>query len=122
MAYEIVKTKSILAGADLSSAQFTFVKIDTSGKINTPTNGGDACGVLQDKPKSGDPGAVCYPGDITKVAVGAAVAAGAYVQTDGTGKAVTCVSGSRILGVALSAGTNSGDIIDIIYQPGATKL
>lgn len=121
MAYEIVKVKSIKATASFASKQFTFVKLDTSGQIATPSSGGYAIGVVQDKPGAGDPGAVCFPGDITKVICGGSFNAGGDVMSDGNGAAVAGTSGSYILGQALTAGV-SGFLADIVYQPKASKM
>lgn len=121
MAYEIVKTKSIVATATFASKQFTFVKIDTNGQLATPSAGGYAIGVVQDKPLASSPGAVCFPGDITKVRAGGSFSKGDDIATDGSGKAVVATSGAYVLGVALSDGTDGYDAT-IIYQPKATKM
>ncbi len=121
MAIEIIKTKSINATATFSAKQFTFVKIDTSGQLATPGSGAYAVGVIQDKPAAGDPGAVCYPGDITKVQCGGSFTAGQEVMTNSSGQAVVATSGSFVLGVALTAGTLNF-LADIIFQPKASKL
>jgi hypothetical protein len=121
MAYEIVKTKSIKATATFASKQYTFVKIDTNGQLATPSAGGYAVGVIQDKPAAADPGAVCYPGDITKVKCGGAFNAGDDVSTDGSGCAVAATSGAYVLGIALTAGVSTY-LADIIYQPKASKM
>jgi len=121
MAYELVKLKSIKATGSLAASQFCFVKIDTNGQLALPGAGAYAIGVLQDKPAANDPGAVCFPGDITKVQCGGTITAGQEVATDVNGKAVAAVSGNFVLGVALAAGA-SGSITDIIYQPKSSKL
>ena len=122
MAYELLKTKSIKCGtASLASYQFSFVKIDTSGLLALPSAGGYAVGVLQDAPAAGSPGAVCFPGDITKVMCGAGgFNAGGDVATDASGYAVAATSGHYALGIALEAGVN-GSLADIIYQPKASS-
>jgi hypothetical protein len=121
MAYEIVKTKSIKATTAIPS-QFVFVKLDSNGQIVVAGSGQYAIGVCQDKPGAGDPGAVCYPGDITKVLCGGSFAAGQDVGSDASGNAVAAVTAGAVLGMALSAGA-SGSIATIIYQPkGATGL
>ena len=117
MAYELLKTKSIKATATFASKQYTFVKLDTFGTLATPSAGGYAIGVIQDKPAAGDPGAVCYPGDITKVLVGTGgITAGGAVSSDGNGAAVAWTSGAFILGYALYAAA-AGALGSIIYQP-----
>lgn len=121
MAFEIIKVKSINAvTATLATKQYCFVKIDTAG-LALAGNGGYAIGVLQDKPAVGDPGAVCFPGDITKVQCGGTIAIGDEVQSDANGKAVKATSGAFVLGTALSTGAN-GSMADIIYQPKGSKL
>lgn len=122
MAYESLKTKSIIAGIDLSAKQHTFVRVDSSGTLNAPTAGGNAIGVVQDKPAAGDPGAVCFPGDITKVVAGAQILAGAEIMTTSAGKAVTVTSGSFVLGIALMAASGDGSVISILFQPKGSKL
>ena len=121
MATEIIKTKSIVATASFASKQYTFVKLDTSGQLASPSAGGNAIGVIQDKPAAGDPGAVCYPGDITKVACAGSFSAGQAVMTDSGGKAVVATSGSVVLGYALTAGANNF-LADIVFQPLGAKL
>lgn len=121
MAYELLKTKSIKATASLAASQYCFVKLDTLGQLALASAGGYAIGVLQDKPLAADPGAVCFPGDITKVQCGGTFAAGQDVCADAAGKAVAATSGGFVLGQALTAGA-AGAIADIIYQPKASKL
>ena len=122
MAYELLKTKSIKCGsASLASYQFSFVKIGSDGLLALPSAGGYAVGVLQDKPVAGDPGAVCFPGDITKVMCGAGgFSAGGDVATDASGYAVAATSGHYALGIALEAGVN-GFLATILYQPKASS-
>ena len=121
MAYESNKTVSIKATASLATKQYTFVKLDSSGQITTPSAAASAIGVLQDKPAAGDPGAVCLSGSITKILCGGNFNAGGAVCTDGNGAAVAATSGGYVLGVALSAGA-TGFITTIIFQPQASKM
>jgi hypothetical protein len=118
MAYELLKTKSINITASFATKQYTFVKLDTNGTLATPSAGGMAIGVIQDNPNTaGNPGAVCFPGDITKVKVGTGgITAGGAVSTDGNGCAVAWTSGAMILGYALFAAAVGG-LGSIIYQP-----
>ncbi len=117
MAYEVLRMRSFKATGSLASSQFCFVKIDTSGGIALPSAGGYAIGVLQDKPAAGDPGAVCSPGDITKVVSGGAFAAGQGVSTDASGNAIAAISADYQLGIALQAATGSAQTVSILYQP-----
>ncbi|MCP4603226.1 MAG: hypothetical protein GY847_22375 [Proteobacteria bacterium] len=80
------------ASADLSSYQYTFVKIGSAGVVNNTVNG-DLCeGVLQDAPAAaGRSASVCYAG-VSKVKAGAAVLKGADVMSNTVGKAITAVT------------------------------
>lgn len=104
---------SIPAGADLSTKQYRFVDL-SSGKLAVVSSaGGDAIGVLSDKPDAaGVPGRVVVAG-ITKVVLGATVAVDAYVQSDANAAAITASSGDYVLGRALEGG-DAGEIISIL--------
>lgn len=116
-----IAPRSIKATSTLASSQFFFVKLDSNGQIVVAGNGQNAIGVVQDAPAAGSPGSVCRPGDITKVICGNTVTAGQDVQSDGAGKCVPAVSGSFVLGYALTAGASAG-MASIIFQPKASKL
>lgn len=104
--------------AGLTSRQFTFQKVDTNGQLAAPSSGGNVVGVLQDKPTAqGQPGQICGPGSVTKVVAAAAIAAGALVSTDSSGKAVTSTTGAEILGQALEAVSNANDIFRVRFMP-----
>lgn len=107
---------SFIATADLSASQFCFVKIDTNGQIVIGTSASQCIGVLQDKPKAGDPGAVAVRGNVTKVLCGGTITAGQYVSCDGSGHAVAATSGLSNLGIALTAGAN-GSMAVIFFDP-----
>ena len=109
--------KSLPASADLSSYQFCFMKLNTSGQLALPAANGYAIGVLQDKPTAqAQPGMVCRPGDITKIVCGEGITAGEWVATNSSGRAILCVTGDWILGQALDA-CASGSITRMVYQP-----
>lgn len=122
MAVEIIKTKSINITASFASKQYTFVKIDSNGTLASPSAGGQAIGVIQDNPATaGDPGAVCYPGDITKIRCNGSFNPGDLVMSTSGGLAVVAASGNFALGVALTAGS-VGFLAEIIFQPLGAKL
>lgn len=83
------------AAADLSAAQFYFVKFDASGDIALITSFADkACGVLQDKPaNAGDPAAVMYLGE-TKISADAALNEGEGIGPSADGQAARIDIGS----------------------------
>tara|TARA_R110000822_G_scaffold283194_1_gene404729 strand:+ start:2008 stop:2400 length:393 start_codon:yes stop_codon:yes gene_type:complete len=96
MAYEISNYTlkiSLEAGADLSAAQYKFVKI-SSGKAILCAAATDApIGVLQNSPTSGQEASITVAGG-TKLVAGAAIAAGVVIGTSSTGKADAKVAGT----------------------------
>jgi hypothetical protein len=59
-------SESLVAAADLSTKQFTYVKLDTNGKMAAAAEADIAYGILQDKPTSGQTGNVMRAG-VSKV-------------------------------------------------------
>jgi hypothetical protein len=117
MAYEqTLRTIGVPASADLSASQFCFVVVNANGQLALPAAGGDAEGILQDKPNgAGVIGEVGILG-VSKLMVGTAgVTAGDLLATDANGKAVTATTGNKILGRALAAGA-AGTIIPALIQ------
>jgi hypothetical protein len=120
MAYEqTLRTIGAPASADLSASQFCFVAVNANGQLALPSAGGDAEGILQDKPNgAGVYGEVGILG-VSKLVVGAAgVTAGDLLATDVNGKAVTATTGNKILGRALATGAAGVIIPALIQQKG----
>ncbi len=115
MAYELIHPRPFTVGSSFVLKQFTFVTLDASATLSTPTAGAYAIGVIQDKPASGA-AQVCSPGDFSKVLCGGSFNAGDDVTTDGNGKAVEATSGDQILGKAMEAGALN-KVVTILYQP-----
>lgn len=119
MAYELSDSQVVLsipAGADLSTKQYTFVKLSGSTVISAAAATDLPIGVLVNDPKSGETAAVAVSG-IVKLKASAAIAVGALVGTTSTGTGVTLVAGTDttkyILGRAVTAAGASGDIITV---------
>lgn len=94
------------AGADLTGAQFRFVKI-AADKIVLCGDGERAAGVLQNNPKEGEAAIVGFSG-ITKVFVGAVdMLVDAEVATGANGLAITAATADNILGQLTEATTAS---------------
>ena len=120
MAYEqTLRTIGAPASADLSASQFCFMTINSSGQLALPSAGGDADGILQDKPNGvGVEGELAVLG-ISKLVVGTAgVTCGDLLTTDAAGKAVTATTGNKILGRALATGASGVIIPALIQQKG----
>lgn len=118
---EVIKNnKSYVSTADQSANQFKFQKIDSNGQIVLAGTGDDAIGILQDKPKAGQPGSVCGVSDVSQIQCGGSFSAGASISSDSNGKAVAAVTGSAILGKAMTAGA-SGSNAYMLFQPVGRK-
>lgn len=119
MAIECVENwPGLEASGDLSADQFRFMTVDASGQAERAGAGVSALGVLQDKPAAaGRAASVSKPGSTTKVVAGAAVAAGADVTSDASGRAVTSSSGNYIAGKARTAAANAGELITLYQVP-----
>lgn len=122
MAYEISNYSvkiSLVAGGDLSSSQYKFVKLDSSGQAVAVAAATDRpIGVLQNNPTSGGVAEVLVAGG-TKIKLGGNVAEGDIVSPDSDGDAVAIVAGTDttkyICGTALTQGA-SGEIITAVVS------
>jgi hypothetical protein len=119
MAYEFsnyaVKV-TLVAGADLSAKQYTFVKLNSSGQAIAVAAATDvAIGVLQNKPTSGQEAEVLIVGG-TKIVASAAATLGTALNigTTSAGKAVALAvtdTTKYVFGVYLTAPGADGDIV-----------
>lgn len=116
---------------DLTNDQFLFVVLGSDGYLDIAGAGVRALGVVQDAPvgSAGTPKAsqvrVAGP---TKVQAGGSFNAGDLLSVNASGKAVKytgatvftgtpyTVSGTQVMGIALSAGSN-GEIVAMYLQP-----
>lgn len=123
MAYEIsnysVKV-TLVAGADLSSAQYKFVKLNSSGQAVICAAATDIpIGVLQNDPASGAEAEVLVVGG-TKIVAGAAIGEGALLGTSSAGKAVALVAGTDttkyVVGALLTESGADGDIVTAVIN------
>jgi len=90
-------TATFLAGADLSSHQYKFVKLSaasdsTKGRVILAGAGEAVIGVLMNKPTSGQDATVQVYG-IAKVMAGGAITVNSRVAPDANGKAKSAVLG-----------------------------
>lgn len=120
MAYEqTLRTIGVPANADLSASQFCFMVVNSSGQLALPSAGGDADGILQDKPNAAAVEGELAVLGVSKLVVGTAgVTAGDLLATDANGKAVTATTGNKILGRALATGAAGVIIPALIQQKG----
>ena len=123
MAYEISPYSlkiTLVAGADLSTHQYKFVKMNGSGQAVLCTAVTDVpIGVLQNDPKSGQEAEVVVIGG-TKIKGGEALAIGSAIGTDANSTAQVVVVGTETtvygVGRVLTATTASGGIASAIVN------
>ena len=102
------------AGADLTDIRYRALAV-SNGALVLPAAGANALGIAigeTDDVSAGEDMTVQIK-DIGKWEAAAAVAAGAELATDADGKAVAAASGKFIVGVALTAATAAGDIVQV---------
>jgi hypothetical protein len=99
--------------------QFFFAACDANGQAALCGNGAQSAGVVQNKPSVGQPAAL-RPLGVSKVTAGAAVAKGALVGSDATGRAKPAVlgaaTGTYIAGIALDDATAAGQVISVLLM------
>lgn len=117
---------TLTAGADLSTHQYKFVKLNSSGQIVLAGAGDPAIGILWDKPVSGAVGMV-RPLDGRKALVKAsgALTKGVVIASDLNARAKAAVTGattsSYALGILIESAAALDDIVQFIAIPfGAT--
>ena len=116
--FQDVSRLSVPANADLSSHQYKFVVINSSGKaaLNT-TSGGRCAGVLENKPNAADvPATIVRYGAKAVVRAGDAITAGALVMSNNAGLAITATTGGHVQGQALQAAAASGNLIEVLLD------
>ena len=95
IAEKTVLTETFIAGEDLSSSQYKFVKMSGNMKVIECDALTDIpIGVLQDKPKNGNPALVMVLGR-SKVDSGGALTAGWLIGTAADGQAVRKQAGTN---------------------------
>lgn len=123
MAYEIpgFKIGTLRAGEDLSTKQFTFVKLNSSGQVVAVSATSDrAIGILQNTPGSLVVADVMANG-ISKLVGGGSLAAGVPVCTDAAGKGSTFAYGSTgtavyALGQVLEGNTAANGMVTVAFD------
>lgn len=108
----------LLAGADLSSAQFHWVKLaSTAGEVvacNATTD--HAIGILQNDPTDGQAAEVRVLG-VSKLVGGGSISAGNDVGWNSTSRgAARSAAGSRSAATAVETVTTDGDILTVVLH------
>lgn len=93
----------MVAGADLSAAQYRFVKLDGDSVVLCAGTTDLPVGVLQNAPLSGEHAEVMISGITPVKAVAAGLAAGAKLATNAVGRGQAAVSTQNVVGQVLLA-------------------
>ena len=104
----------VASSADLSTSQYYFVKLVSSGEVDVAASADIPIGVIQND-ASGGVAAEVLPIGVTKVVSGSTIAAGSLVGVSSLGKAEVFseTAGEYQVGIALTSASAAGDIIPI---------
>ncbi len=107
-------TMSLEASADLSAFQHHFVEVDSNGRVTVSNSAGESVfGVMQNDPDALGVAANIMKDGVSKVVAGAAIAAGALVQTNASGRAITAASADFVVGRTIDAVGADGEIVSV---------
>jgi len=100
-----------IAGEDLSGLQYRAIEVDGTLAANANV----AAGILQNKPKSGEPATIAYMGQL-KLRTGVAITVGQRLTITASGWAAVVVSGSGAqIGRALTVAASGGLVEGLFY-------
>lgn len=91
------------AGADLSAAQYRFVKLDGANVVLCAATTDIPLGILQNDPEEGEHAEVMISGVSPLASVTAGLALGAKVATNAVGRGQAAVSTQHVVGQVLKA-------------------
>jgi hypothetical protein len=101
--------ESMIAGADLSAKQFTFVKMNTNDRTVVSAGNGDAAfGVLINDPESGQAATVVTAGRVIVEVGTGGLTAGDEVGVDANGEAVSAAATDIIVGICVDGAAAGG--------------
>lgn len=102
--------KTFIAGEDLSSDQYKFVKLNSSGQV-VKAAAAAAIGVLQNAPASGEPAEIALMGGGGLVKLGGTVAIQGEITSNASSVGTAAATTNFVAGVAMAAGV-SGDVVE----------
>ena len=104
---------SLQSAADLSTKQFHFGTVNSSGQIAVAGTDGRTDGVIQGNVEVADRAVGVGINGVSLLAIGGTITAGGTVKSDSAGKGVAGATNSRA--IALTSGV-SGDIIEVLLN------
>lgn len=120
MATDLVQNNfSYPASADLSTKQFYGVKVNTGGAVEVVGDGGEADGILYNKPTAAGQAAEIALGPVVKAKAGAALATtGIDCGFDADGLLVTATTGESVFGKNLETASGAGVVVSVLRTYG----
>lgn len=121
MSYTKFNTEvSIPAGADLRTAQYTFVKLSAGKVVQCDGYDDEVVGVLGNTPEADDHALVCIKG-VTPIRLSGTLASGVKIGTDDDGLAQAIAVNSQVVGQLLIGG-DEGALGTLALNTSASKL
>jgi hypothetical protein len=119
----VIADYTLNAAGNLSTKQFTFVKMSADYTVTTASAVGDGIiGIQQDDlATAAGMGVAIRPipgGGTSWIKMGAAAAVGSPITTDANGLGAVATSGQRYYGRLLQASTAAGDIVEMALMNG----
>ncbi len=99
--FQEARTRTFVAGADLSAKKFHAVKLDTVFNEILIAGAGEGFGILQNAPLAGEMAEVAMIGGGAGGHAGATIAIGVELAADSVGRLIPAVSTNRVVGLAL---------------------
>lgn len=119
---EALKCISVPANTDLSSYQYRFVTVNSSGNLALTGDGANADGVLQDKPAAaGRPGSMAIEG-VTKLIASGTITAGDDIASGASGVGVKATTGDIINARALESVSDGELFSALLLAPNTGTL
>lgn len=106
--------------ADNAIAQYTVVKVTSTGCDTATADTDKIIGICQNAPAASEQAVIRFAGTSKLVSSGS-IAVGDRVTATTGGKGVTTTTDKKVIvGMALQVGTTSGDICEVLLTPGVT--
>lgn len=114
-----METFTAKAAADISAHQHNIMYLSAEDAVSVASlcTNSAICGVLVNKPESGQHATIAYAG-IGRVRAGGAISTNVIITTNGSGRAAACTSGDMGMGRLLEAATADGDVVRaLLFTP-----
>ena len=108
--------KTFIAGADLSTKQYHFVKVSSSDdkKVELAGSNGKSVGILMNAPNSGEPAEVALPGGGGKLKMDEAAATGKYITSSTSSQGEVADAAGEHVGAYMMGSAADGDIAEVM--------